>query len=60
MRALGWCPGLAVLCLQFQRLISYKQPKRIVPMLECNSCVLLEVNAMDENRSEALHYLGRG
>ena len=52
MRALGWFPGFVVLRLQFHRLIFNKQPKRIVPIydaLECNFCMLLEVNGMDEN-----------
>ena len=52
MRALDWFPGFAVMRLQFQRLIVNKQPKCIVPIydaLECNFCMLLEVNGMDEN-----------
>ena len=54
---------MVVLSLQFQLLISYKQPKRIVPMwdaLKCNFCTLPEVSGIGENGGEATHDLGRG
>ena len=42
IRALDWRPGLVVFHLQSQLLISYKEPKRIVPMLDalcCDACI---------------------
>ena len=62
-RALGGRPGLVVLCLQFQLLIFYKQPKRVVPIqdaLECDFCRIPAVSDIDQNRSEAPHDLSRG
>ena len=32
IQALGWCPGLVVMCLQFQLCILYKQPQCGVPI----------------------------
>ena len=49
--------------LQFLLLISYKQPKRIIPMwdvLECDFCALSKVSGMGVNGSETPHDLSRG
>lgn len=50
-RALGDRPGLIVLCLQFQLLIFYKQPKRVVPIqdaLEYDFCRVPAVSGIDQ------------
>jgi hypothetical protein len=52
VQALDWCPCAVILRLQFQILISYKQPKRMVPMwdaLEFYFCTLPEVSGMGDN-----------
>ena len=38
IHAVGWCPGEVVFSLQSQLLVSYKQPKRIVPIWDALGC----------------------
>jgi len=52
IRALGWCPGQVVFPLQWNLLISYKQPQLILQpwdVLQCNCYMLPEMSHLDLN-----------